>query len=283
MDKKVLIVEDDTDIVSFIKEGLEAEGFEVQGTRTVSDAMEIMQGNHVDLVILDLILPGGTGYSLCKAMRGDEKYRDIPIIILTVRNTKEAKLAAEKSGANEFIAKPFKMAHLIDKVKEHLVQRGQGGQSAAPKNGKEVKEHLVKQTQEGKTILKASKKHRVLVIEDEPDIVEAIRERLEREGYQVLGASNVDDAWKTIRATSVDLVLLDILLFPDQKSGYAFLNEWRKEERYRDIPIFVITGRASQDAREITTALGVAEFIPKPFKMNDLLAKIEKYLKEPAP
>lgn len=257
MDKKILIVEDDPDIVSFVRESLETEGFEVEDTKTVTDALEIIHHTRVDLVILDLILPGGTGYELCKALRSDSRYEGIPIIVVTVRSSQDARRTAASLGVNEFITKPFKMAELVTKVKEHLGKQGQ-------ERRREVQE---------------VKGKRILIVEDDADIVSFMREALKKEGFGIMDVNTVNDALDTIHTTPVDLIILDLIL--PKMSGYGLFKELQKDERYKDIPIIVVTVRTSEDARQTAKSLGAAEFITKPFKIEDLITKVKKYIKAP--
>lgn len=120
MDKKILMVEDDLDIVDFMKEGLEAEGFTVENVKTVEDALMILNNTKVDLIILDLILSGESGYALCKTLRSERRYQNIPIIVVTVRSTQKAKETARSLGVSDYMTKPFKMSDLVTTVNRHL-------------------------------------------------------------------------------------------------------------------------------------------------------------------
>ena len=113
MKKKVLIVEDDPAIQDVIKMMLEEGGYE---TATTRDAASIkgLKDNLPHLLLLDLSLSGMDGQDICKFLKARPPFRDIPIVLVSARRDLE-KIAREV-GANDFLAKPFEMNDLLDKV-----------------------------------------------------------------------------------------------------------------------------------------------------------------------
>ena len=118
--KKILIVDDEQDIVETLKFMLEAEGYECfcayDGETGLSLAKEIMP----DLMILDVMMPKINGYKISRLLKYDTKYKEIPIIMVTARSQKEDKLIGQETGVNEYITKPFELDEIIEKVKVYL-------------------------------------------------------------------------------------------------------------------------------------------------------------------
>ena len=118
--KKILIVDDEQDIVETLKFMLEAQGYECfcayDGETGLNMAKEIMP----DLMILDVMMPKMNGYKISRLLKYDSKYKDIPILMVTARSQDEDKLIGEETGANEYITKPFELDDVINKVKEYL-------------------------------------------------------------------------------------------------------------------------------------------------------------------
>ena len=118
--KKILIVDDEQDIVETLKFMLEAEGYECfcayDGENGLTLAKEIIP----DLMILDIMMPKINGYKISRLLKYDTKYKDIPIIMVTARSQEEDKLIGQETGVNEYITKPFELDDIIKKVKEYL-------------------------------------------------------------------------------------------------------------------------------------------------------------------
>lgn len=118
--KKILIVDDEQDIVETLKFMLEAEGYECfcafDGETGLSLAKEIMP----DLMILDVMMPKINGYKISRLLKYDTKYKEIPIIMVTARSQEEDKLIGQETGVNEYITKPFELDEIIEKVKVYL-------------------------------------------------------------------------------------------------------------------------------------------------------------------
>nr|WP_235971242.1 response regulator [Palleronia pontilimi] len=110
---------------------------------------------------------------------------------------------------------------------------------------------------------------RVLLIEDEPNIIEAVRFILSRDGWHVATHSQGSDAVDAVRAKAPDLVILDVML-PD-RSGYDILADLRADDATRALPVMVLTARGQQKDREAALSLGATRFMVKPFANADLL------------
>ncbi|MDY7034479.1 MAG: response regulator [Thermodesulfobacteriota bacterium] len=121
MDKRVLIVDDEPDIVESIKFNLEFENIECIEAYDGEEALSKAKNEGPDLIILDIMLPKMNGYKVARLLKFDASYRHIPIIMLTARAQKTDIELGEETGADEYITKPFDMDTLIDLVKTYLV------------------------------------------------------------------------------------------------------------------------------------------------------------------
>jgi len=120
MGKNILIVEDERAIRKFIKINLEREKFKVFEAETGEEAIEIGNRGNLDIVILDLMLPGIGGYEVCKHLR--EKYPEIGIIMLTAKSQDMDKIMGLEYGADDYMTKPFNPKELILRI-ESLIRR----------------------------------------------------------------------------------------------------------------------------------------------------------------
>lgn len=118
----------------------------------------------------------------------------------------------------------------------------------------------------------------ILIIDDEPDLLEVTSNRLKRSGYETVTALNYEEAFNSIRKKMPDLILLDIMM-PD-RDGYEVCNELKSDERTHNIPVVLFTAKAGQKERLKTNAefLAADDYILKPFDPKVLLEKIKKFI-----
>lgn len=113
----ILIVEDDPSIRKLVKVNLSKRGYTISEAGDSHEAMAIFESVPVDLVLLDLVLPGLSGVDICKWIRGRS---DVPIIILSVRSEEDLKVTALDAGADDYVTKPFNPEELLARVRAFL-------------------------------------------------------------------------------------------------------------------------------------------------------------------
>ncbi|MCX5700523.1 MAG: response regulator [Candidatus Omnitrophica bacterium] len=118
MPKKVLIVDDSPTVVEIMKASLGPEGYGIIVAADGQEGLEKARKEKPDLIILDLMLPKLDGYKVCRMLKFDEKYKYIPIIMLTGRGQESDKKLGGEVGADAYITKPFEPAALLAKIKE---------------------------------------------------------------------------------------------------------------------------------------------------------------------
>jgi DNA-binding response OmpR family regulator len=112
---KILIVEDEIGIANFLKQGLEEEGYEVLTASNGQIGIDIALSVDVDLILLDWMLPKVSGIDVCKTIRKTKL--DVPILFLTAKDTAQETIEGLKSGANDYIKKPFSFEELVERIK----------------------------------------------------------------------------------------------------------------------------------------------------------------------
>ncbi|MFP3871192.1 MAG: response regulator transcription factor [Syntrophobacteria bacterium] len=118
--KRILIVDDEPDLVGTLQMNLELEDFECLVAHDGNRGFERAQHEKPDLIILDLMLPGMDGYKMCRLLKFDERYKKIPIIMLTARVQSEDRRLGEETGADHYMTKPFSMDELVARIKDLL-------------------------------------------------------------------------------------------------------------------------------------------------------------------
>lgn len=121
MDKKrVLVVDDDVDMLKMLKVTMEAEGYEFMNARDGKEMLEVLKIKKPDVILLDIMLPGMDGYSALREMRKDRVYASIPVIILSAKEKKKLEDLFIFEKIAFFIEKPFETEILLEKIKELL-------------------------------------------------------------------------------------------------------------------------------------------------------------------
>ncbi len=116
--KSILIVDDEVDIANSIQYVLKQEGFSILLAHDGLQAMQVIENQHPDLVILDVMMPGIDGYEVCRRVRATDK--KTPILMLTARTSEVDTVVGLELGANDYIAKPVRLRELVARVKAHL-------------------------------------------------------------------------------------------------------------------------------------------------------------------
>jgi two-component system alkaline phosphatase synthesis response regulator PhoP len=120
MSKKILIIEDDKDIIELLKHYLEKENFVLKDASDGFSGLEKVKSENFDLIILDIMLPEMDGLEVCKELRGDPQTASIPIIMLTAKSEETDRIVGLELGADDYVTKPFSPRELIARVKALL-------------------------------------------------------------------------------------------------------------------------------------------------------------------
>ena len=115
---KILLVEDESNVASFINRGLTEEGYEVTMAFTGTEGLRLAAGFPFDLLILDIMLPGINGLEICRAVRRQDS--STPILFLTALGTTENLVSGLDTGADDYLVKPFKLAELLARIRSLL-------------------------------------------------------------------------------------------------------------------------------------------------------------------
>ena len=127
--KRILVVEDEQDIVELLRYNLEREGYAVVSAPTGEEGLAVAQEKQPDLVLLDLMLPGINGLDVCRRLKADEATRGVPIIMLTARDEEIDMVTGLEVGADDYVTKPFSPRVLLARIGA-ILRRGEAAGSA---------------------------------------------------------------------------------------------------------------------------------------------------------
>jgi DNA-binding response OmpR family regulator len=123
---EILIVEDDAAVRDVVEHALSREGLETRTAASGEEALGSLEGYGFDLVVLDVMMPGMDGITLCREIRAGavgERNRDVPVIMLTARDDETSVIVGLEVGADDYVTKPFSPRELVSRVRAHLRRR----------------------------------------------------------------------------------------------------------------------------------------------------------------
>ncbi|MGB2706079.1 MAG: response regulator [Candidatus Omnitrophota bacterium] len=120
MAKKVLVVDDEPDVLKIVGFRLKSAGYEIKKASDGQEALDLIKKDRPDLVLLDLRMPVMDGYEVCRRIKSDENLKDIPVIFLTASSGATIKDKAYEYKADDYIIKPFEPEELLRKVKKFI-------------------------------------------------------------------------------------------------------------------------------------------------------------------
>jgi DNA-binding response OmpR family regulator len=117
---RILVVDDEPDLIAVLRMGLQMEGFEVLEAADGAEGLRRAREEKPDLLVLDLMLPKMDGYQVCRSLKFDSRYKSLPILILSARPGDQDKRLAIEMGADDFIRKPYDLKDLVARIRVKL-------------------------------------------------------------------------------------------------------------------------------------------------------------------
>ncbi len=201
----VLVIDDEPDVCQLMERFLSKEGFRVETALDGEQGMRLARELHPDVITLDVLMPGMDGWTVLATLKTDPDLADIPVIMLTILDDKSRGYAL---GAAEYMVKPIDRDRLGSILRKY----------------RDTPPPL-----------------RVLVVEDEASTRWLLRRTLEKEGWTVIEAENGQAALQFLGEAPPGLILLDLMM--PEMDGFEFVEEVRKNEAWRAIPIVVATAK----------------------------------------
>ena len=152
---RVLVVEDDSKIRSFVRKGLEEQGFVVETSADGDQGLLLATSSAFDVVVLDIMLPGRDGLSILRALR--EQRNTVPVLLLTARSALGERVEGLEQGADDYLTKPFFMEELIARI-HALVRRASGEQLSLLQAGDLLVNLITREVQRGETPIELTKR-----------------------------------------------------------------------------------------------------------------------------
>ena len=186
MSQKILLIEDEPDIRKTLEYNISREGFDVVSASSLSDGKKQLDSSSFSLILLDLMLPDGSGLDLCREIKSDKEKLSTPIIILTAKDDEVDKVVGFELGADDYVTKPFSVRELILRIKAVL------------KRGERKQENLEVQRQFGELIIDVDS-HEVFVNNESVALTalefKLLRQLVDRRGRVQSRDQLLSDVW----------------------------------------------------------------------------------------
>ncbi len=259
---KILLVDDDRDLVRGLSIRLKASGYDVISAYDGYSAVIQTKNEHPDLIILDLGLPGGDGFVVMERLLEFPDCASIPVITLTGRDQASNRERSLRAGAVYYLQKPADNEELLTAIRKAL---GNGGMSVDAGDA----------ARRGVSAVSAKT---ILIVEDDKDVSRGLGIRLKASGYKICIAEDVYMALGLAQQEKPDLVLLDLGL--PGGDGFTFMERLKSRAALAAIPIVILTARDPVSTQDRAMTAGASYFFQKPFDNAELLSAIRRVLSE---
>ncbi|MBI2639531.1 MAG: response regulator [Candidatus Sungbacteria bacterium] len=254
---KILIVEDEKNLLNALKIKLEREGYEVITASDGETALNSIREDRPDAILLDVVLPKKTGLEILEEMQNDPKFGSIPVIIISNSGRPIEIEQVKKLGVKDILVKAnFTPQEVIEKLKHW-----------APAPARPPKNFAEDQTNQGL----------IFLVEDDTFLRTLLTDKLVKEGFLVEGAGGGQEALDLLEKVNPTLIILDLLM--PVIDGFQVLEVIRKNDRLKNTPVLVLSNLGEQEHIDRARSLGADDYLVKAyFTLNEITQKIREII-----
>jgi len=253
MNDTVLIVDDSLTVQMDLEEAFEAVGFHSRVCASVTAARDALARAPVDVLVLDVLLPDGDGVELLKEVRASDAGASAVVLMLSSEAEVKDRIRGLRTGADEYVGKPYDANYMVAKARELLRQRRGVANEARPS---------------------------ILIIDDSPTFRDALRQALEHDGYDVTTADSGEAGLRLAAASRPGAVIVDSVL--PGLDGTSVIRRIRLDAALRGVPCLLLTGSEDRDAELHALDAGADAFVRKDEEVPVILARLAAALRSAA-
>jgi CheY-like chemotaxis protein/HAMP domain-containing protein len=266
--RRLLVIEDDDVQRAAVVELIGGdEDVEVTAVGSSEEALEVLELQRYDCMVLDLKLPEMGGFDLLERLKEDERFSSIPVIVYTGKELTRREETKLRRFADTIVVKDASSPErLLDETSLflHRIER------KLPRE----KRRMLEQLHSSEEVFNDK---RILIVDDDVRNVFALTSVLEAHGMDVLYAENGRDGIETLRDNpDIQLVLMDIMM--PEMDGYQTIRAIREDDQFAQLPIISLTAKAMRGDREKSIASGASDYITKPVDTDQLLSLMRVWL-----
>jgi len=273
MTARVLVVDDIVSNVKLLEARLTAEYFEILTAYSGREALDIIARERIDVVLLDVMMPGMDGFEVCRHIKQNEKTAHLPVIMVTALDQPSDKVHGLEAGADDFLTKPVDDIALVTRVKnlarlkvlsDEMLMRASTTQQMGMGNAPALDWQA------------AGEGGQIMVVEDHPRSAQRIAETL-RSAHTVTIEGDPQAALLKLAEQPADVLVVSLSLA--NADGLRLCSQVRSLERTRHLPVLIIV-EPSDDARLLRGLdMGVNDYVLRPIERHELMARVRTQVK----
>ncbi len=258
----VLVVDDDITVRKLITHHLKKNNYNVLEATGAGEGFARLEKQKIDLVLCDVTMDEMDGFTFCQKVREDEKYRTLPFIFVTAKNSLEDKSKAMEVGGDDIVTKPFNIDELLLKVRA-LIRRSDIYKVYG------VKENLEKSFSETTP--------KILLVDDDISLAKLFQYNLNKAGFECEIATGVEHAFKIAKGFIPDIIISDIMM--PEIDGFQFREMLLKDRILKSIPFVFLTAKGAEEDILDGYDLGIADYVVKTAGPRVVVAKVTAIIK----
>ena len=274
---KVLIVDDEPLSVKLLAAKLPPDQYRTIRAYNGEEALEKVAKEFPDVILLDIMMPGISGYEVTERLKVDPQTRDIPVILVTALDGTQDKLMGLRVGADEFLNKPVDTAELLARLKSLLRLKEYQDQLKARIQSQKI---FTTSTTHERSIQEKIDLPFILLVEDSDKDAALIQRYLQEEPYHTNLTKDGEEAISRAQQENVDLIVLDAFL--PGMDGFEVCRLLKETKETRNIQIVFITCLSDIESKIRAIELGADDFLVKPVNADELRARIKALVKKKA-
>jgi len=273
MTARVLVVDDILANVKLLEARLSAEYFQVLTAHNGQEALDLLKAEHVDVVLLDVMMPGMDGFEVCRRIKQNAGTAHTPVIMVTALDQPSDKIQGLRAGADDFLAKPIDETALITRVKnlarlkalnDEVCRRALSNVEAGLVPAGCAPAHL------------AEEGARVLVVEDDERAIQRVVAALAK-SHTVDVEADIQAALAHLADSPCDLAIISLSL--READGLRLCGQIRSMERLRHLPMIAVVDRADEQRLLRALDMGVNDYLVRPIDRHELLARVRTQIR----
>lgn len=246
--KRILIIDDEPDFVRLLQTRLQVAGYDVLTAEDGIKGIQAARREKPDVIILDVMMPGLDGHTVCDMLKKSTLTWSIPVVYLTAKTSQADELRAFEKGAKHYLTKPYNPDMLMEIIKS-LIMEAEGP---------------------------GKKPERILIIDQDLSQVSELENRLKQAGYEVAYASTAEQGISLAVASPPDVILLDFAT--SHANGHSAVKAVGREKSLLQTVLFIMAPQSVLDKVDRRT-VQIERFIAKPVNYGQLLDTLERALR----
>jgi two-component system cell cycle response regulator len=273
MTARVLVVDDILANVKLLEARLQAEYFEVLTANSGKQALDILERESVDVVLLDVMMPGMDGFETCRRIKASQKTHHIPVVMVTALDQPSDKVLGLESGADDFLTKPVDDIALVTRVKnlarlkmlndEMIMRASTGKEMGIPDDGSYAR-------------ALSARSGRVLLVDDNPRSAARLLDVLAK-ANDAFAERDIQSALNKLSESNFDLLVVSLSLL--NADGLRLCSQVRSLERTRHLPVIMLVEPGDEARLLRGLDMGVNDYLMRPVDRHELLARVKTQIK----